>query len=369
MSELSLLFIEDDDLVVDLFERALDDWHAKHAKEGRRFRLDLKGTAEEAQDALLRTRYDAALVDLRLPAGGKAAKDPIGNNITKYIISDLGIPVAIMTGNPGEVDDALEADNSPVRIFFKNDKTAYDDAMNWIGSWWEMMEYVSAARQQLRKASSDIFMKRLWPAWGQFSNILKNGGSGDELRMIVARQYVTHAAELFGLDGPGGTKWHPFECYVIPSLSERVATGDIFKRKDGHWVTLSPACDLAMGNIKNVVMAKCIDAPADWEERLKIWKEAPEGEKKEKASRYFLDRVNQNIGTAKHFLPPLPGTGQPKLVDFQQLQTVPLDELRADLKSRIGSIAQPFLSNLTQRFGANISRVGQPNIEITHFLD
>lgn len=367
MSDLNLLFVEDDPLVIDLFERALAGWHARHKKDGKRFKLDLKGTAEEAWEALRRVRYDAALFDLRLPAGGKAAKDPVGNELAQFAIAELGIPLAIMTALPDELLPELDAAEQ-VRMFFKNDQTAYEDAIEWIGSWWEMMEFVAAAREKLRRASSDIFMKRLWPAWGQFSDVLKDGASREELRTIVARQYVSHAAELFGLDEPDAVKWHPFECYIIPSLCQRPATGDIYRFENELWVILSPACDLAMANVSNVVLAKCTDAPADWGERIEQWKAAPEGEKKVKAAKYFHDRVNQNVGPSKHFLPPLPGTNQPMMVDFLQLQTVPFETLSNDLNSRVGSVAAPFLNNLVQRFGANISRVGQPNIDIAHFL-
>jgi hypothetical protein len=53
------------------------------------------------------------------------------------------------------------------------------------------------------------------------------------------------------------------------------------------------------------------------------------------------------------------------VVEFKTLRTVPSNDL--DLGKRIASIAPAFVPNLVQRFGAYVSRTGQPNIEVSHF--
>ena len=55
------------------------------------------------------------------------------------------------------------------------------------------------------------------------------------------------------------------------------------------------------------------------------------------------------------------------MVQFREVVTRPLAELNACLDKREASIALAFLPNLIQRFGAYISRTGQPNIDIRHF--
>jgi hypothetical protein len=86
----------------------------------------------------------------------------------------------------------------------------------------------------------------------------------------------------------------------------------------------------------------------------------------EKRDRYFSRLVNQNVDVSEHFLPPLLN-GPPLMVRFKSVQTRPLEWLNGNLELRTASIAPAFLPNLVQRFGAWISRTGQPNIEFSHF--
>ncbi len=67
-------------------------------------------------------------------------------------------------------------------------------------------------------------------------------------------------------------------------------------------------------------------------------------------------------------MPALPGETKPLMVQFTKLMTKPLAELNGSLGSRKASVSAPFLSNLTQRFGAYISRTGQPNLDVKHFI-
>jgi hypothetical protein len=55
------------------------------------------------------------------------------------------------------------------------------------------------------------------------------------------------------------------------------------------------------------------------------------------------------------------------MVDFKKLMTLSLEDLQKQLPQRKASVATPFLANLTRRFGAYISRVGQPDIDVSHF--
>lgn len=366
MSELNLLFVEDDPKVVDLFERELEAWHA--ASEGRTFRLEVIDNAPEAWDALKRRRYDGALFDLRIPTEGPAGTEPQGNELARYAKEKMGIPVAIMTANPNELVGELD-DDDLVEVFFKNKADAYTKAMEWVGSWWDMMEAVHGARTRLREASTEIFVKRIWPSWSQYSALLKEGAGAKTVNTIVTRQYVSHAAELLGLDGPDSTKWHPFEAYVVPSLSDhRVSTGDLFPIDGKIWVVLSPACDLAQRKLDQVMLVECIEAPPEWAEKITKLKEAADPGQKDKAGRYFRDLINQNNGATSHFLPPLPGSQQPLTVKFGSIRAESLDDLDKRIKDRLGSISAPFLTNLTQRFGAYISRVGQPDIDVDYFI-
>ncbi|MCP4621892.1 MAG: hypothetical protein GY844_36275 [Bradyrhizobium sp.] len=185
---------------------------------------------------------------------------------------------------------------------------------------------------------------------------------------IVSRQYASHIAESLGIDSDETVRWHPFENYVQPALQEsRPHTGDIFKLDDALWVVLTPQCDMATQKAPTVLLARCDPNPAieEWKENIAGLRPDASNNKKRAAERFFSRLVNQ-AEPALHFLPPLEGE-QPLMVDFKCLRIIDLIELQTKLSERLASVATPFLGNLTQRFGAYISRIGQPNIDPRHF--
>lgn len=363
-----ILFVEDDDKIIDLMEIAVENWNSGHSESGRQFVLENCKTADQARIALNRTRYDAALFDLRLPGETRGrSTEPLGNELALFALEQLGIPVAIMSGNPGDLDIKLKH-FSTVSLFFKGDKDAYFNAMEWFGGWWEMMAVIAGARQKIQQSSAEVFIKRLWPRWKDFASIQLGGEGHASLMDIVTRQYVSHMAELMGLDGPAGVLWHPFECYVIPSLwSHRAHTGDIFDFAGDIRIVLTPQCDMAQKNVKNVLLAKCNRGEQDWAQCITNLKNADTDQKREKAGKYFRKMITQQVGSSQHFLPPLPGETEPLMIDFSDLTVISQEQLNKDLLKRMASVSSPFLSNISQRFGAHASRVGQPNIDVMYF--
>ncbi len=365
MGERHILFVEDDPGIIDLMEMAVGRWNAE--KPDRVFRLEICETADDARGRLERVRYDFALFDLRLPdkAKGKST-EPRGNELAVTALDTCGIPVAIMSGNPNDLDQRLRK-SKMVKVFNKGDKSAYNEAVGWFGSFWEMAGVVAAARKRIRKASAEIFAGRLWPHWKDFTGLDLESGEGTSLTDIVTRQYAGHVAEMLGNDGPDAVKWHPFETYVMPSLwDHRAHTGDIFEFGEDLWVVLTPACDMANGNVSRVLLARCLRGEQDWKGQIaKLSVDATA----EKASKYFRKLTNQQQppGISKHFLSPLPGTIEPLLVDFADIDTRPFSELAASLANRKASLSAPFLQNLTQRFGTYASRVGQPDIDVMFY--
>jgi CheY-like chemotaxis protein len=364
-----ILFVEDDAKIIDLMEMAVEAWNAAHVEQDRQFSIETCKTADEAKAVLGRTRFDAALFDLRLPGETKGrSTEPLGNELALYALQQLGIPVAIMSGNPNDVDDRLRQ-FAIVSVFFKGDKDAYSNAVEWFGGWWDMMAVVAGSRQKIQASSAEIFVKRLWPQWKEFAGIQLAAEGHTSLMDIVTRQYVSHVAELLGLDGPDHVKWHPFESYVIPSLwSHRAHTGDIFDFDGDLRIVLTPQCDMANGNVANVLLARCSRGEQEWTQRVQNLKDADTDPKKDKAGKYFRKMINQQLGASQHFLPPLPGEAEPVMVDFSDVTVLPLDQVMNELPKRIASVSAPFLTNLTQRFGAYVSRVGQPNIDVMYFL-
>jgi CheY-like chemotaxis protein len=359
-----ILFAEDDDTSLDRLETAVGDWNDTHKADGKKFLISPAKNEADVKEALTATRFDCALFDLRLPKGGGKPSANVGNALALATIRNRGVPVAIVSANQAEISD--EFDQFPqVRRFDKGDDNIYQTVVEWLGEQWMMMEVLSKAKDEIEASAADIFVRRLWPQWEQYAALRKLDESA--LTSLVTRQYVSHLAELLGADGESNVAWHPFENYLKPPLYEqRAHTGDIFRIEQQLWIVLSPQCDMATGKIPNILMAHCKEGVDGWAKKVRLASKGDADQKKE-AEKFLRDHVNQNLAASKHFLAALPGEEKPLLVNFASVRCMSAEEITAALGDRVASLAAPFLPNLVQRFGAYISRAGQPNIDVEHF--
>ena len=360
MSKMYILAVDDEDNMISLVEDELNEWNESNNAKDRFFGLVTAKNLEEAKERLRHRKIDCALIDLHLPVGNNTERpDPDnGNRLAADILRKTGIPVAIISGHPGEADPDLLRDSN-VRAFAKAD-FGLEDAVEWLAEQWELMDALRAVRQMLEQSTAEVFSRRIWPNWQKMAKSM--GHDSERFATAIARQYASHTAEFLGQDGDD---WHPFEAFIIPSyIDDRAHTGDIFSLDDGYWIVLTPQCDMATSKVPNVLLAKCSLEVKGWEEKLKALKETTDIAQREKAARFFRSFVNQNLSPSEHFLPPVPGQSRPLLVQFGEIQTMPLDKLNGILDVRVAAVSPPFLSNLVQRFGAFISRTGQPNISV-----
>lgn len=358
-----ILLVEDDPLSVERFEDALQNWNDGHA--ANHFRVLKAKDVDSAKEQLRTHRFDGAMVDLRIPEGPDDAghETPEGGNaVLKFILRERAMPIAVISGNLEELDQAIVS-MPHIRKFSKGDVGVYTTAVVWLGEQWRMMDIVRRTREKMEQSAAEIFTKRLWPQWDEISKDTETQDVSD----IIARQYAYHLAEFLGLDAPESVAWHPYEVYISPSFyTGRAHTGDIFRIDGECWVILSPQCDMATQKIESALLAKCVPGVDQWDELVAVVAGNGAEAQKNKAKSRMRNHINQNV-TGKHFLPPLPGTNVPLQVDFGVFQARPLAEINQRLADRVVSIAPAFLVNLTQRFGAHISRTGQPNLEPAHF--
>ncbi len=353
-----VLLVEDDTLAVERFQEALDTWNDQYPEQP--FRMFHAPNVEDAKEHLRTYRFDGAMVDLRLPANGPGHVNAEGGNaITNFILHERAMPLAIISSNLEELDQTI-AFKPHIRQFNKGDVGVYARAVRWLGEQWRMMEVVRGARRIMEQSAAEVFAKRLWPYWTE----LPVGADLATITAIISRQYASHLAEYLGLDTPDTVAWHPYEAYIMPSFYEgRANTGDIFHIDDEYWVVLTPQCDMATQKVSVVILARCDRGVDNWAENITILHGNSSENQKLKANHYLLGYINQNIPVSRHFIPPLPRTDLPLLVDFGALKTMSMQEVNGRLTERVLSIAPAFLVNLTQRFGAYISRTGQPNLD------
>jgi len=358
MTERLLLIVEDNEGQLDLLKDAVAE---ENAKGGDTFRIEPVGSAKEATMALKELKPDCAIIDLRIPTSRKVpAKRPLGIKIALAAIKENGIPVALVSGNMGEIEDSLDA-FPMIGRFDKDDPLAFEKALLWIQEQGSMMTALTHAREKIQKSVAETFSERIWGHWAEY----KEATDSDQILLddIVTRQIVSHVAEILGLDDENNPDWHPFESYIRPGLhADRAQTGDIFELDDEIWIVLTPQCDMATGKVDNIILAKCEHGKVDgWDQKILDLKAGDEAQK-EKIRKFIRKRTNQDLPVSQHFIPPLDNRG-PMLVAFTVLNTISKDDLEQVLHKRIASLAATFTPNLTQRFGAYISRPGQPNLD------
>lgn len=359
-----LLAVEDEPRMVELLEDAVEEWNHSNRDQNLFLETIIANDLATAYDVVHRQKIDCALIDLRLPespdTNGSSADR--GNQLTHDLLFGSGIPVAVVSGFLGEVAPNLQ--QTEILRKFTKAQHAYEEAISWITSHWDLMDTLRSVRSKLEQSTSEVFARRIWPNWNAMKGAFEK--DTDALVTAVSRQYASHTAEFLGADD--STTWHPYESYIVPSyLSERAHTGDIFDFEDGRWIVLTPQCDMANGNAPNVLLAHCKTGVDNWDDKLTRLRDAQNPDQKEKHAKFFRRLVDQNIGRSEHFLPPMPGEKDACLVDFQTIKTVSYDQLNDQLTSRKVSLAPAFLRNLVQRFGAFMSRTGQPNIDVDRF--
>ncbi len=362
MAERLLLVVEDNEGQFDLLQDVVVELNKK---DGDNFKISQVADAASAAKALKEIRHDCAIVDLRIPTTQHVrAKKPLGIDIALSAIKEYGIPVVIVSGHIDEIGDRL--DNYPmIEKFDKNDHQAFEKALDWLQEQGPMMTSLAHARGKIQNSVADMFSKRIWNQWSDYLMIADS--DQPKLNEIVTRQIVTHIAEILGLDHNTNPDWHPFESYIRPPLhADRAQTGDIFEFNDGIWVVLTPQCDMATGTVDNIILAKCEPGKIDgWEQKCTEAKDNTSA-RQEKSQKFIRKHTNQDLPVSQHFLPPLDARG-PLIVTFKVLKTVSKDNLADLLDKRTASMAASFTPNLTQRFGAYISRPGQPNLDPEHF--
>ena len=360
---ISLLVLEDEESQFVLLEDALKEINAKGDD------AIIMEHAVDAQSALAlfaSRKFDGAILDLRVPQDAATkASEPVGVEIALHAIEQHGLPIVIVSGFLGEIEDKLDA--YPMTLLVKkNDKYAFEKALGFFVDHKPMLQALGNARTAISQSLANTFSRWIWPHWQS----LMQATDEDQVQLnsVVTRQLVSHMAELLGVDTEENPDWHPLECYIRPVLYEhRAQTGDIFAYDDGSiWIVLTPQCDMATGKVPSVILAKCEHGQfKDWDNKKGDLSSEVE-KKRNSAQKNIRGLTNQNLSLSLHFLPPIDDKG-PLAVLFGHLQTIPLDELNGCLDKRVASLAATFVPNLTQRFGAFISRTGQPNLDPGHF--
>lgn len=356
--KLNLLIVEDDSKISDLWDQKLELYNVE---EDSVYDIQHRNVTKlsEAQRILENTKFDAAVIDIRLDDNGTQTDD--GNAILESISENSLSVCAVYTGEP---DSAKVAEHQKefVEVFEKGDGEGIDKILIWLNEKADMISAIKNMQSSFDKSMAKAFTRSIWPRWSYWLNT-----EGDQIfaKNALIRHMATHLHASF-LNEVSSV--HPEEHYFIPPLQDRLDTGDIVHREGEYFIIVTPRCDLAREHISTFHLVKLACVKERWNEFLKQKTSGKNNKSKEKGEKQLRNLINHNNRSPKaHFIPQLKlnknETLGPFHAQFHFMNCLEAtDETKLELnKQRIATLSNEFVPSLVERLGAYFSRIGTPD--------
>jgi CheY-like chemotaxis protein len=213
-----------------------------------------------------------------------------------------------------------------------------------------MWNFVVQHWEQFRKTSDQTSLAYL------LARRLAVSLSGEKIRNLVEDLGDTATSTA------KGETVHPMEYYIMPSVHKSALAGDIYKHssegQEHYQVLLTPSCDLFQGKADLLLFARCVRL-TDQAEYKAYLGQSTEANIKAKLIRLLKNNREKSQPDRYHYLPSV-FTLPDLIVDFQQLETIPCDQLSS--LTRVASLDSPFAEALMMRFTRYFGRLGTPDI-------
>ena len=364
-----LLFVDDELKFCDQVKEYLEDEHLGSPDE----KMYVKTLTDfnKALEALERHRFDLLILDVRLGLHDEFPEEEVGIKTLEEIQQRRFVPVIFYTGLPHLVQ---EHQTSIIQVVRKSEglprllevvKSIFDTPLPTVNR---------ALIRHLETVQRDY----MWDF------VAKHGAEFIDTPDRTALAYLLARRLAMSLSGPGirqlaedlgdstgssvdENKVHPMRYYVMPPVETSPLTGDLYRgpigQRDGYWILLTPSCDVVKGREKAewVLMAPCVLLTE--EQEYQDWhSNSSQTKKKKLKSLLSNNRSNGHQPERFYFLPgalDLPDL----VVDFQQLVTLPREQMEEDLK-RLASLDSPFAETLLTRFSRYFGRLGTPDLDL-----
>lgn len=347
-----LLFVDDEAENRELAAKYLDEKVVLEPDE--KLKIDTEADFDKALDKLESSHFDFVVLDVRRGPHDEEQEEEEGIKVLESIKARRFVPVIFYTGLPHKVAD-LE---TPLVKVIENTKG--------LPKLLETIKDILSSRlpqvsRELLGHMEEVQRKYMWDFVQ--SNWERFGDTSDKsaLAYLLARRLAK------SLDSPGIEKlaarlgdtsrlWcdeehvHPMRYYVLPPISLRLMSGDIFRgRIDAeeieYFVLLSPSCDIARDKADWMLFTRCsvLSGEEEYAKNKSKWKQS---------DRYqFFPRAIE-----------IPNM----IADFQQLVAIKkekLYELITEEKiERIASLDSPYCEALTAQFARYFGRIGTPDL-------
>lgn len=359
MSKLRLLIVEDAEQDLEILRDAVDDYTRDQQQD-----IDLV-ECKTLDEALMKldNSFDGAIIDLKLANQGNE-----GSRIVEVIgKSFFRIPIAILTGNPGNWRDNLKEKIMLVddKVFIKGETELQNLLHRFRDIYNTGLTRIMGGRGEIEKNLSQVFLNNLQPhlqTWVAYAE-----KDSERTEKALLRYTLNHLLQLLEEEEERSfpEEVFPEEVYLYPPVLNRITTGSIVRADDKWFAVLSPACDLVLrrnGNFKtDRILLVEIEREND------IVSTALDGIRNKSKKKDKLRAVFGNNHTAYYHWLPKTSFFDGGFLNFRKLQALKKAEFEKFGKPLI-QISPTFVKDIIARFSSFYARQGQPEIESQGFV-
>jgi hypothetical protein len=368
MSAFKLLIVEDKPEELDLYRNT----GMRYAREkGREIEFVESKTMDEANKTIDNS-FDGVIIDLKLgPAGDE------GNIVIQNIHDKYRIPVAILTGTPGNANP----DFKDIIKVYKKGENGLDEILDDLIQIYDTgLTKIFGGRGIIENRMDKVFWDNIIPQLDSWKSHVERGENTEK---ALLRFIMNHLLEHLDDDSD---RCLPEEMYIIPPVSSQIKTGSIVKKRDANdcYVVLSPACDLVVhdGNFKTNRILVCMIEKynislllnAKRNMALEISEHEDEGTKKDKIEKKrnaenLLIQLPKNTYSGYYHYLPQTIKFEGGIIDFRKIDTYKPTDFSSKFDTPFVQISNAFTKDIVSRFSSYYARQGQPDFDFVALAD
>lgn len=333
------------------------------------FQVDTITDFDRALEELEARRYDLVILDVRVGRHDIELPEEAGIQALHAIQQRRFVPVVFYTGLPNLVRELV---SHLVRVIEKTQGALLIEEVKSL-----FLTSLPLVNRALVKHLETVQRDYMWQFVASHWPELNETADRSALAYLLARRLALSLSEqgikqlvsdLGGKPEDAAREFHPMQYYIIPPVDPSPLAGDVYHGSvdgaEGHWILLSPSCDLVVGRekVEWMLFARCVPLCDQKEYQEWIDDEGKAG------NLQALLKNNRNKSQPERFFY-LPGalTLHDQVVDFQQMVTINLDSFRN--LDRLASLDSPFAEALISRFVRYYGRIGTPNLDINLIIN
>ena len=371
MKKINILFVEDDESQIEIFEDALKTFNLENKK-----KYEVSGLINKNRDDALtcleenKEIISGAILDLKLESGAIVFE---GNAVLDRILSFLRFPIYVVTSNPSEIDPSLKLPKTnPLFKIYARTEIEYIEIINDIVKIQNTgINEIFGTNGKLDEQIKNIYWEHLTQIIDYWID-LDIDPQSKEKAMLRYTSNILHNYLTFNSETKEFDFFVPGEVY-IPCMHDIFQPGDIVAKDDKNYIILTPSCDLANAKAKYVIISEIIHSDRGiLKDQISIIKKPisnnSDGQKvidigiqKTKAEETLKLIMNNTYSNRYYFLPAFK-TLLPGVINFQTIVSIPFTELKN--YKRVFTVSPSFIKDIVEKFSSYYSRQGSPDFNI-----